>query len=157
MMGMHWNRYVVVTLLVGRLFQSVGASFQPSNITVVQTLQRNFGPMMFPEGSPWCDGNPAYWWSGHWYPEVPYCERSPGNWEPSKLARLDLQVSYILLWVLVVHENVCYVILHIIYPLTRSIQCLRICRITSTLSTEIKISIVTHVDLWMSTETESWT
>eukprot|EP00978_Attheya_sp_CCMP212_P029299 scaffold103624_cov56-Attheya_sp.AAC.2 len=91
MTGMHWNRYVLVTLLVGRLFQSVGASFQPTNITVVQTVQRNFGPMMFPEGSPWCDGNPAYWWSGHWYPEVPYCEISPGVWKPSKLARLDIQ------------------------------------------------------------------
>eukprot|EP00978_Attheya_sp_CCMP212_P042866 scaffold269269_cov48-Attheya_sp.AAC.1 len=70
------------------------ANLQPRVVRVQANNTRNFGPMMLPEGSPWCPpGKATYWFTGHSPPnrDLPYCEVQPGVWHPSDTCVLDKQ------------------------------------------------------------------
>ena len=47
-----------------------------------------FASTHLPEGSPWCDGNATYWWTGHDHVEMPRCSLGDGDWGQGEKARL---------------------------------------------------------------------
>ena len=43
--------------------------------------RRTMGSLVMPEGSPWCDGKPMLWFTGHCYPEFRFCENDDGEFD----------------------------------------------------------------------------
>lgn len=94
-------------VLVGLGFVLVQGDVQPTIITLEKLPSRKvWGSISLPEGSPWCDGKPAYWLVGHQPThESPWCLSSGGGttdfsgyynytdsqWELSSVAVLDTQ------------------------------------------------------------------
>jgi len=83
---------LLAILAIALLTLNEGDRQKQPNVTVVETGKKAMGSIMRPQGSPWCQGAPTYWWTGHDNsPEAPWCEASPGVWIKSEIAKLDVK------------------------------------------------------------------